>query len=257
MMFNLRRLRASPAMVVAFIALFVALGGSGYAVTRTLLPSGSAAKKKPGLPGNSVGTKQLKNGAVTGIKIKPGSVGPRNLNSAAKAALTGPKGDTGSTGPTGAQGQQGVQGGQGQPGAPGPSVAGFAVSRPGVGSLLPSDGSFGSTVTLNTGSSNSGPITVSFPARLIITGSVRLQNGDGSARTLSCRLVLNPGAGQQVVSPLLAQDASSFAQLGLTVAGAVNVAPGTYNVGMECSTGGANPNGIYSDVGLTVVAVGR
>ena len=40
------RLRPSPAMVVAFIALFVAISGSSYAVTR--------------LPTNSVGPKQLK-----------------------------------------------------------------------------------------------------------------------------------------------------------------------------------------------------
>ena len=39
------RLRPSPAMVVAFIALFVAIGGSSYAVTR--------------LPAKSVGSKQL------------------------------------------------------------------------------------------------------------------------------------------------------------------------------------------------------
>ena len=38
------RLRPSPAMVVAFIALFVAIGGSSYAVTR--LPSGSVGSKQ-------------------------------------------------------------------------------------------------------------------------------------------------------------------------------------------------------------------
>jgi len=43
-------------MVVAFIALFVAIGGSSYAVTR--------------LPSNSVGSKQLKKNAVTGAKVK-------------------------------------------------------------------------------------------------------------------------------------------------------------------------------------------
>ena len=50
------RLRPSPAMVVAFIALFVAIGGSSYAVTR--------------LPAGSVGSKQLKKNAVTGAKVK-------------------------------------------------------------------------------------------------------------------------------------------------------------------------------------------
>jgi hypothetical protein len=45
----------SPALVVAVVALFVALGGTTYAATS--------------LPKNSVGTKQLKNGAVTAQKI--------------------------------------------------------------------------------------------------------------------------------------------------------------------------------------------
>src|SRR6266536_1558817 len=46
----------SPAMVVACLALIVALGGTSYAAIR--------------LPANSVGTKQLKKGAVTGVKVK-------------------------------------------------------------------------------------------------------------------------------------------------------------------------------------------
>jgi hypothetical protein len=54
------RHRLSPSMVVAFVALLAALGGSSYAVVR--------------LPARSVATQQLRNGAVTGSKIKPGAV---------------------------------------------------------------------------------------------------------------------------------------------------------------------------------------
>jgi hypothetical protein len=53
-----RRLRGpSPAFVIALIALFVALGGTSYAALS--------------LPPNSVGTRQLKNGAVTSKKVAP------------------------------------------------------------------------------------------------------------------------------------------------------------------------------------------
>ena len=52
--------RPSPATVIATIALFVALGGTGYA----------AAK----LPRNSVGTPQLKTNAVTSGKVKNGTL---------------------------------------------------------------------------------------------------------------------------------------------------------------------------------------
>ena len=50
----------SPAMAVALLALFVALSGTGYAVSK--------------LPKRSVGAKQLKRAAVTGPKIKRGAV---------------------------------------------------------------------------------------------------------------------------------------------------------------------------------------
>jgi hypothetical protein len=55
-----RRLRPSPSMAVAFVALLVALGGTSYAVVR--------------LPANSVGNKQIKRNAVTAGKIRANSV---------------------------------------------------------------------------------------------------------------------------------------------------------------------------------------
>jgi hypothetical protein len=54
-----RRPRLSYANVVSTIALFVALGGSAYAVTS--------------LPKNSVWAKQLRNGAVTPQKLARGA----------------------------------------------------------------------------------------------------------------------------------------------------------------------------------------
>jgi hypothetical protein len=52
--------RPSPAFVISLIALFIALGGTSYAALS--------------LPKNSVGTKQLKNGAVTRAKVASGLV---------------------------------------------------------------------------------------------------------------------------------------------------------------------------------------
>jgi hypothetical protein len=57
---HLVRLRPSPAMVVACIALTVALGGTSYAAIK--------------LPKNSVGTKQLKRNAVTSPKVKNNAI---------------------------------------------------------------------------------------------------------------------------------------------------------------------------------------
>jgi hypothetical protein len=58
--------RPSPATVMSFVALTVALGGTSYAAFN--------------LPKNSVGTSQLKNGAVTTKKIKSGAVNKSKLN---------------------------------------------------------------------------------------------------------------------------------------------------------------------------------
>jgi hypothetical protein len=58
-------------MIVALLALFVALGGSAYAVTKSTAPA------------NSVVTKSIKKGAVTPLKLAPGAVGPAQLGTKA------------------------------------------------------------------------------------------------------------------------------------------------------------------------------
>jgi hypothetical protein len=82
------RKRLTYANVVASLALFLALGGVGYAATQ--------------LPKNSVGTKQLKNGAVTGKKIAPAA-----KKELATAGPRGPQGPAGPAGSTGAPGEPG------------------------------------------------------------------------------------------------------------------------------------------------------
>jgi hypothetical protein len=58
--------RLTYANVMATIAVFIALGGTGYAALK--------------LPKNSVGTKQIKNGAVTGKKVAAHTLTGNNLN---------------------------------------------------------------------------------------------------------------------------------------------------------------------------------
>jgi hypothetical protein len=80
--------RPSPALVVACVALTVSLGGTGYAAVV--------------LPANSVGTKQLQNGAVVGTKVKAHSLVAANFKPGAIPA--GPQGLPGPAGPTGPKG---------------------------------------------------------------------------------------------------------------------------------------------------------
>ena len=87
--------KPSPAMVVACLALFVALTGTSVAFVNAL-------------PANSVGTAQLKNGAVTSAKVKKGTLKASNF--APGQLATGPTGPTGSAGATGATGAAGPAG---------------------------------------------------------------------------------------------------------------------------------------------------
>jgi hypothetical protein len=92
---NLLR-RPSPALVVASLALLVALTGTSYAAV-------SLAK-------NSVGTAQLKPGAVTSPKVKDASLGVADLAPAARLALKGQAGPQGPAGPKGDAGDRGPAG---------------------------------------------------------------------------------------------------------------------------------------------------
>jgi hypothetical protein len=93
----LARLRSclSYANVMATIAVFVALGGGAYAAFT--------------LPAKSVGSRQLKNSAVTPKKVARATI---KLFKGHRGA-SGPKGDHGSQGAQGMPGPQGVQGIQG------------------------------------------------------------------------------------------------------------------------------------------------
>lgn len=83
----IRRFRLSPALVVAGAALLIALGDTGWATVSQLVPKGS------------VGTAQLRNNAVTSVKIKNGQV--RLVDLARTARRPGPRGPAGPAGPAG------------------------------------------------------------------------------------------------------------------------------------------------------------
>jgi hypothetical protein len=91
------------ANVTATLALVAALGGTAYAATA--------------LPANSVGTKQLKEEAVTSKKVKKESL---KANDFAPGQIPpgpeGKQGPTGKEGPAGKEGPQGKEGAAGEPG---------------------------------------------------------------------------------------------------------------------------------------------
>src|SRR4051794_17670809 len=77
--------RLTYANFMATVAVFIALGGTSYAISK--------------LPKNSVGAKQLKKNAVTGAKVRDGSLGPKDFR--AGALRKGAKGEQGPPGRNG------------------------------------------------------------------------------------------------------------------------------------------------------------
>jgi hypothetical protein len=111
--------RPSPALAISLIALFVALGGTGYAA---ITINGKNIKN------NSIPGKKLKNGAVTGKKLKSN-------------AVTGPKVKAGSLDSTDFKAGTLLQGPQGAPGVNGVNGAAtvtyrtFVANTAGAGTL--------------------------------------------------------------------------------------------------------------------------
>ena len=92
----MRRLRErlSFANVTASLALFIALGGTSYAAIT--------------LPRNSVGTSQLRTGAIRSVDVKDRSLEARDLSLKARRFLKGQKGEKGERGERGPAGSDGT-----------------------------------------------------------------------------------------------------------------------------------------------------
>src|SRR3954447_11406030 len=73
-----RSLKPTPALVVAFVALFAAMGGFGYAAVKMKPYSVKSKNIKPG----AVTTDKIADGAVTTPKLSPDAVAPNAMNAA-------------------------------------------------------------------------------------------------------------------------------------------------------------------------------
>jgi Collagen triple helix repeat (20 copies) len=141
--------------ILAVTALIVAVFGS--------TPLGQAAGRLI-VPKNSVGPAQLKKNAVTGLKVKDGTLLAADFK--ANQLPDGPKGDKGDTGPqgpagpkgsTGSQGPKGATGAQGPKGATGAQGPKGAQGVQGVSGPQGPKGDPGATKVMVRSSSN-GPI---------------------------------------------------------------------------------------------------
>ena len=178
--------------VVAYLALFIALGGSSYAAIR--------------LPANSVGSKQIKPNAVRSSDVKNASLAAIDFKAgqlpAGPRGPQGPPGGRGATGPAGAPGPQGAKGDpcpssdllcrgpQGPTGAKGDTGPAGPPGPQGPKGDTGATGPQGPTGTVDT--SNFYTKTES-DGRFI----------QGRGTTLSNRIVLQPGFGTENLADLL------------------------------------------------------
>jgi hypothetical protein len=88
------RERLTYGNVVATLALFIALGGTSYALSELPRNSVGTAQIRPG----AVSKSDLRRAAVVSRSIRNGSIAVRDLSDAAQGALAGPKGERGPAG---------------------------------------------------------------------------------------------------------------------------------------------------------------
>jgi hypothetical protein len=145
----LRRFKPSAALVVASLALLVALGETGWATLSQLAPrSVGTAQLKAG----AVTGPKVRNGAITSAKIRNGSITRRDLGPSARIA--GPRGRQGPAGPAGSVSKLWAV--VGPNGAVARSAGVVATSRVAVGQF---EVTFNTDITLCTYQANVGAIS--------------------------------------------------------------------------------------------------
>jgi Collagen triple helix repeat (20 copies) len=193
--------RPSPALVIALVALFVSLGGTGYAASQGT-GAGASKAKTAAKPVTKAQVNKMIAGYLTAHRAElqgatgPGGAAGKNGDAGAKGDAggkgdQGEKGDTGDKGDSGDQGDKGDTGDKGERGEAGPQ-------GPGAISLVYS----GSPVQGPKQLATVGPWTFTLTCEPIGTNSTLTINGPGeltqSVSTGSVPTLTNTpiGAGQ-------------------------------------------------------------
>ena len=151
--------RLTFANVTSSLALFIALGGASYAAIK--------------VPANSVGTKQVKNRAITQRKLDPKVL----------TSLHGARGLAGPQGVAGPQGLQGLQGPKGDTGASGAALADGSITASKLAGSSVTQAKLGLTTAVgstNVSSTTNQAAVATCPAGTsVISGAVEVVGANG------------------------------------------------------------------------------
>lgn len=162
-----RARRPSPALAVATLALLLACAGSASAARDLMTGKG------------------IKDGSITGVDIKQGSLPLSKLRSAPPTGARGDMGPQGATGPTGGTGSKGDAGGTGDAGIkgdPGPSDAWVGVAGSDTPVTATTEGT--AVIVATTTVAKAGP--------LLLLGTLTASAPSSAPDTVTC-LIVTPG----------------------------------------------------------------
>jgi hypothetical protein len=216
-------------MVVACVALVVALGGTGYAAIT--------------LPRNSVGNKQLRSNAVTGAKVRNGSLAAKDFGG------TLPRGPRGAPGPPGqsASGSGSLGFASRDPVINGPAIA---VGAANVDLLA-----LGVPAGTSSYVASSGLVTATGPSRLIANAQVVILNGAATRGNVSCSITLVGTEIRQIGNYVNANIEASNGYVPVAVGAGTDLDAGTYDVRVRCASD--NPAMTFHRGNLTVAVTSR
>ena len=238
--------------MVSCLALFIALGGTGYAA---IVVTGKNVKD------SSLTGRDIRNRSLTisdfaeaptgpqgpagpagqnGSTGRPGPAGPAGQNG------TGTKGDTGDTGATGAKGDTGATGAAGAAGATGPAGPvgpGASAAAERTTSLSMTDGTSNEVLS-------AGIVAPAGTAALVITADLNWFPMSSSGAALHCHITVD---GSQVGAY---KDASTAAQSwhSQALTKRATAGPGTHSVALVCRAYSATV--VTDRANLTVIATG-
>jgi Collagen triple helix repeat (20 copies) len=210
--------RLTYSNVVSTLCLILLIGGgTAYAATQ--------------LPRNSVGSAQLKKGAVT----------PAKLSGGAKAALTAPQGNEGPRGATGPPGPKGDAGDRGEKGDQGPRGPSDAITKANSG-FVPWSTTYTTieSVSLDAGS-------------WVVTATGLANNDEPGAEAAECRLLVGgtivAGTGEIFLAPFH----QAGAHVPFSMTGGITVGSAG-NAELRCESSGAGGNVVGPSITAIQVA---